>query len=75
MRAELSRLGISVTVVEPGSFLDGSSLQVTAAEIADYAGTAERVRHAASANNGGQINDPARGADAIHEVVEAEKLW
>ncbi|MFI5958865.1 oxidoreductase [Cryptosporangium sp. NPDC051539] len=73
MRAELAPLGIGVTVVEPGSFrtdfLDATSLHATAREIADYAGTAGRVRHAAAAANHGQLNDPAKGAEAIHTAV------
>lgn len=75
MRAELAPLGITVIVVEPGSFrtdfLDGSSLQATASEIADYAPTAGQVRHAAVVNNHGQINDPVKGAAAIFEAVTA----
>jgi NAD(P)-dependent dehydrogenase (short-subunit alcohol dehydrogenase family) len=48
MQAELSPLGIKVTIVEPGSFrtsfLDGSSLRTTANELPDYAATVGRVR-------------------------------
>jgi NAD(P)-dependent dehydrogenase (short-subunit alcohol dehydrogenase family) len=75
MQAELAPLGIRVTVVEPGSFrtgfLDGSSLHVTASELPDYAATAGRVRRAAAAGSGGQLNDPARGAAAIYAAVTA----
>jgi NAD(P)-dependent dehydrogenase (short-subunit alcohol dehydrogenase family) len=73
LSAELSPLGIHVTVVEPGSFrtdfLDGSSLQTSAAEISDYAETVGKVRWAAAANNHGQMNDPAKGAAAIYSAV------
>jgi NAD(P)-dependent dehydrogenase (short-subunit alcohol dehydrogenase family) len=76
MQAELSPLGINVTIVEPGSFrtdfLDGSSLQTTANEWPDYAATAGRVRQSVAASNGRQINDPARGAAAIYAAVTAE---
>ncbi|MFG3289232.1 oxidoreductase [Streptomyces sp. NPDC048179] len=77
MQAELSPLGIKVTIVEPGSFrtgfLDGSSLHTTANEIPDYAGTAGRVRQAVVTSNGGQINDPAKGASVIYTAVTAEQ--
>jgi NADP-dependent 3-hydroxy acid dehydrogenase YdfG len=75
MRAELSPLGINVTIVEPGSFrtsfLDGSSLHTTANELPDYAATVGRVRQAVATSNGGQINDPAKGAAAIYAAVTA----
>ena len=73
MHAELSPLGISVTIVEPGSFrtnfLDGSSLRTIEREYADYAETAGRVRHAVGGSNGGQPSDPARGAAVIVKAV------
>ena len=76
MYAELAPLGISVTIVEPGSFrtnfLDGSSLTTTVNEDPDYAETAGRVRRAVGGSNGGQPNDPARGADAIFQAVTSE---
>lgn len=77
MQAELSPLGIKVTIVEPGSFrtgfLDGSSLHTTVNEMPDYAATAGRVRQAVATSNGGQINDPAKGAAAIYTAVTAEQ--
>jgi NAD(P)-dependent dehydrogenase (short-subunit alcohol dehydrogenase family) len=75
MQAELSPLGINVTIVEPGSFrtsfLDGSSLRTTAKELPDYAATVGRVRQAVATSNGGQVNDPAKGAAAIYAAVTA----
>ena len=48
LRTELAPLGISVTIVEPGTFrtdfLDASSLQRVARTIDDYAATAGRTR-------------------------------
>jgi NAD(P)-dependent dehydrogenase (short-subunit alcohol dehydrogenase family) len=77
MQAELAPLGIKVTIVEPGSFrtsfLDGSSLHATASELPDYAATAGRVRQAVAAGNGGQANDPAKGAAAIYAAVTARQ--
>jgi NAD(P)-dependent dehydrogenase (short-subunit alcohol dehydrogenase family) len=76
MQAELSPLGIKVTIVEPGSFrtnfLDGSSLHTIGTQIPDYAATAGRVLLAAAKSNGQQINDPAKGAAAIYAAVTAE---
>jgi NAD(P)-dependent dehydrogenase (short-subunit alcohol dehydrogenase family) len=77
MQAELTPLGINVTIIEPGSFrtgfLDGASLHTTANELADYAATVGRVRHAAATSNGGQPNDPAKGAAAIYAAVTAPR--
>jgi NADP-dependent 3-hydroxy acid dehydrogenase YdfG len=75
MHEELIPLGVKVTIVEPGSFrtsfLDGSSLHTTASELPAYAATVGRVRQAAAAGSGGQINDPAKGAAAIYAAVTA----
>ncbi len=75
MRAELSPVGIEVTIIEPGSFrtdfLDASSLHAADTEIADYAATVGTVRHAAAAGNHAQLNDPGKGAAAIYAAVTA----
>lgn len=77
MHAELSPLGIKVTIVEPGSFrtsfLDGGSLHTTAVELPDYAATVGRVRQAVSTSSGSQINDPVKGAAAIYTAVIADR--
>lgn len=77
MQAELSPLGINVTIVEPGSFrtgfLDSDSLQTTANELPDYAGTAGRVRQAVATSDGSQRNDPVKGAAAIYTAVTADQ--
>ena len=75
MQAELSPLGIKVTIVEPGSFrtdfLDVSSLHTTGTQIPDYDATAGRVRRAIAKSNGQQVNDPAKGAAAIYAAITA----
>ncbi|MBY6265249.1 SDR family NAD(P)-dependent oxidoreductase [Azospirillum sp. 412522] len=69
LHAELSPLGIHVTVVEPGyfrtDFLDAASLSVSPAVIADYAETAGRVRTIAAGLNHAQPGDPAKLADVL----------
>ena len=76
LQAELSPLGITVTIVEPGSFrtgfLQSGSLRTTATELVDYAPTVGRVRQAVATRSGAQVNDPARGAAAIYAAVTAQ---
>lgn len=75
LHAELSALGIRVTVVEPGyfrtDFLDSSSAMEAKNVIADYAETAGKVRASASAFNGRQPGDPKRLAQALLTLVSA----
>ena len=75
LHAELSPLGIHVTVVEPGyfrtDFLDSSSAMEARNVIADYAETAGKVRASASAFNGRQPGDPKRLAHALLTLVSA----
>jgi NAD(P)-dependent dehydrogenase (short-subunit alcohol dehydrogenase family) len=75
LHAELSPLGIHVTVVEPGyfrtDFLDSSSAMESKNVIADYAETAGKVRASASAFNGRQPGDPKRLAQALLTLVSA----
>jgi NAD(P)-dependent dehydrogenase (short-subunit alcohol dehydrogenase family) len=77
MQAELAPLGIRVTIVEPGSFrtnfLDGTSLQLVAGELPDYAETAGKVRTASAASSGGQPSDPAKGAAVIYQAVTSQR--
>ncbi|OWJ68354.1 oxidoreductase [Inquilinus limosus] len=77
LAAELAPLGIHATVVEPGffrtNFLDGSSLIRTKTEIADYAETVGRMRDFAAGHNHQQPGDPKKLAQALRQVVAAEK--
>jgi NAD(P)-dependent dehydrogenase (short-subunit alcohol dehydrogenase family) len=76
LHAELSPLGIHVTVVEPGyfrtDFLDSSSAMEAKNVIADYAETAGHVRVSAKAYNHRQPGDPKRLAQALLTLVSAE---
>jgi NAD(P)-dependent dehydrogenase (short-subunit alcohol dehydrogenase family) len=76
LHAELSPLGIHVTVAEPGyfrtDFLDSSSAMEAKNVIADYAETAGHVRVSAKAYNHRQPGDPKRLAQALLTLVSAE---
>jgi NAD(P)-dependent dehydrogenase (short-subunit alcohol dehydrogenase family) len=76
LHAELSPLGIHVTVVEPGyfrtDFLDSSSAMEAKNVIADYAETAGKVRVSAKAYSYRQPGDPKRLAQALLTLVSAE---
>ncbi|MCX6470299.1 MAG: oxidoreductase [Corynebacteriales bacterium] len=77
LRNEVAPLGISVTLVEPGSFrtdfLDASSLQVASSRIADYDSTAGATRDAAADRNQTQQGDPVRAAAAVVRAVAASR--
>lgn len=76
MHAELTDLGIKVTVVQPGyfrtDFLDGSSLHTGDTVIADYEQTAGAVRGTVPGLNHAQPGDPVRGAAAFLTLADAE---
>jgi NAD(P)-dependent dehydrogenase (short-subunit alcohol dehydrogenase family) len=76
LREEVGPLGIHVTIVEPGSFrtefLGGGSLHRPALEIADYADTVGGLHRAAAEYDGRQPGDPARAAEVIRALAEAE---
>lgn len=71
---ELAPLGIHVTAVEPGyfrtDFLDGASLTVSTARIADYDATAGKVRQLAAGLSYNQPGDPAKLADVLVRFAE-----
>jgi NAD(P)-dependent dehydrogenase (short-subunit alcohol dehydrogenase family) len=76
LAAEVAPLGIGVTIVEPGAFRtnwSGPSMKQSPIRIDDYAATAGQRRAATLATYGSQPGDPARAAEAIVTVLEAEE--
>ncbi|WP_173930988.1 oxidoreductase [Chelativorans sp. Marseille-P2723] len=72
MHAELSPLGIKVTIVEPGPFrteFNGSSIRQAARSIPDYESTAGERIAALRASNGHQPGDPAKAAELICDIA------
>jgi NAD(P)-dependent dehydrogenase (short-subunit alcohol dehydrogenase family) len=78
MTHELAPLGIRSVAIEPGpfrtNFLDGSSLAVSATEIADYADTSGAARRWAGENNYGQQGDPRKAAEIIVGLADRADL-
>jgi NAD(P)-dependent dehydrogenase (short-subunit alcohol dehydrogenase family) len=74
LHAELTPLGLRVTVVQPGSFrtqfLTGDSLHRAEVGLSDYADTVGPLMTAASAYDGHQPGDPVRAVVAIRRLVE-----
>ncbi|MDD0844045.1 oxidoreductase [Pseudomonas sp. Gutcm_11s] len=77
LQQEIAPLGIHVTVVEPGffrtDFLDEQSLVKTALELADYDETVGAMRQFASSANHAQPGDPAKFAEAMLVLANAEQ--
>jgi NAD(P)-dependent dehydrogenase (short-subunit alcohol dehydrogenase family) len=74
LQKEVSPLGISVTVVEPGAFrtdFAGRSLTQSAHAFGDYSETAGLRRKENDTMHGSQIGDPAKAARAIITAVES----
>jgi len=74
LAAELSPLGIRVTIIEPGPFRTdflGRSGVVAKTSIADYDATAGNMRKYFAENDGKQKGDPLRAVQAMMEVVES----
>ncbi len=72
---EVKPLGISVTIVEPGSFRTdwgGRSLAEAERSIDDYAPVVGAFREGLAKRNGVQRGDPARGALAIIAAVDSD---
>jgi NAD(P)-dependent dehydrogenase (short-subunit alcohol dehydrogenase family) len=75
LAAELTPLGIRVTVVEPGPFRTdflGGSLAETDKKLPDYETSVGKTRTYATERNGRQQGDPALAAEAIIKAVTAE---
>ena len=76
LAAECEPLGIRVTCVEPGPFRTdwaGRSLRQTPSRIADYADTAGARMARTAAASGAQPGDPARAAQALMRITEADR--
>jgi NAD(P)-dependent dehydrogenase (short-subunit alcohol dehydrogenase family) len=73
---EVAGFGVRVTIIEPGSFRTdwaGRSMVRSDRSIADYDEFFEPIRAARQAASGNQLGDPAKAAEAVLEVIEAEK--
>jgi NAD(P)-dependent dehydrogenase (short-subunit alcohol dehydrogenase family) len=71
---EVAPLGITVLVVEPGSFRTRLFDATTAsAEIDDYLGTVGPTRAMTRCENGRQPGDPAKAAAAILAALDADR--
>jgi NAD(P)-dependent dehydrogenase (short-subunit alcohol dehydrogenase family) len=72
---ELTPLGVSVTVVEPGPFRTdflGRSGKLAAKEIAEYKDTAGVAREYMRTQSGKQAGDPQKAVDAIIAVADSK---
>lgn len=72
---EVAGFGIRVTALAPGQFRTdwaGRSMDRTPRSIADYDAVMDPLRAARQAKNGNQPGDPAKAADALLALVEAE---
>ncbi|GAA0608971.1 oxidoreductase [Kutzneria viridogrisea] len=72
---EVAGFGVRVTVIEPGSFRTdwaGRSMVRTERSIPDYDEQFEPIRAARQAASGNQLGNPAKAAEAVLKIVEAE---
>jgi NAD(P)-dependent dehydrogenase (short-subunit alcohol dehydrogenase family) len=72
---EVADFGIRVTALAPGQFRTdwaGRSMDRTPRSIADYDAVMDPIRAARQAKSGNQPGDPAKAAQALLAVVEAE---
>ena len=73
---EVAAFGIRVTALAPGQFRTdwaGRSMDRTPRSIADYDAVMDPIRAARQAKSGNQPNDPAKAAQALLAVLEAEQ--
>ena len=72
LRAELTPLGIKITVVQPGPFRTefiARGLEKAAAQVEDYNASSGRFARLLESMNGKQPGDPARAAEAIVKMI------
>ena len=72
---EVAGFGIRVTALAPGQFRTdwaGRSMDRTPRSIADYDSVMDPIRAARQAKSGHQPGDPAKAADALLALVDAE---
>ncbi len=72
---EVASFGIRVTALAPGQFRTdwaGRSLDRTPRSISDYDAVMDPIRAARQAKSGNQPGDPAKAAQALLQLVEAE---
>ncbi|WP_328606942.1 oxidoreductase [Amycolatopsis sp. NBC_00345] len=73
---EVSGFGVRVTIIEPGSFRTdwaGRSMVRSDRSIEDYDELFEPIRAARQAASGNQLGNPAKAAEAVLKVIDAEK--
>lgn len=73
---EVAPFGIMVTAIAPGSFRTdwaGRSMIRSDRSIADYDALFDPIRKAREAKSGQQAGDPARAAQALLQLIEAEQ--
>ncbi|WP_434445487.1 oxidoreductase [Lentzea sp. E54] len=73
---EVRGLGVRVTIIEPGSFRTswaGGSMVRSERSIPDYDELFDPIRAARQAASGRQLGDPAKAAEAVLQVVEADE--
>lgn len=73
---EVAGFGVRVTIIEPGSFRTdwaGRSMVRSDRSIPDYDELFEPIRAARQAASGNQLGNPAKAAEAVLTVLEAEK--
>lgn len=76
LRKEVAGFGIHVTAIEPGSFRTdwaGRSMTRAARSIDDYDALFEPIRTARVSASGNQLGDPAKAAQAVLSILDADE--